>query len=109
QIVISNTATPDLHGFLELVRLTRYFSPDKVLGADAHQPHQRRYKIDILREYIQDKEFERVIIIGDSKGDIELGALPNTTTYLYRHPYLDMPDYQADFSIRSLKELEPEI
>ena len=53
-------------------------------------------------------QFERVVIIGDSPGDIELSevmGLENTTTYLYSHPGKNFREGKADFYINDLREL----
>lgn len=85
QILISQTNSNGLKNFLDILELDGFFPSEKAFAADAHQTIKT--KRDILEGYLKGKEYEKVISIGDSPGDIELaGYVHNGVSILYAHP-----------------------
>ena len=107
QILISNTPPPHVAEFLDMVALRHFFPEGKWFGADAHYPDAKTSKQDIAEEYVRDKIFESVIVIGDSPQDIVL--LPNAVHYLYAHDGVPFKEADATYRIRDLREVLREI
>jgi phosphoglycolate phosphatase-like HAD superfamily hydrolase len=108
QIVISNTRQKDLFWFLDIVGIRHFFEDDTVIGVNAHQTHAS--KRDALKDYLKDKNFEEIIAIGDSEGDLALGKSFNATTYFYKHPHRKHGITEnADYAINDLRDILKEI
>lgn len=58
-------------------------------------------------EYLIDKDFEKIIVIGDSPQDMI--PLSNSVTYLYAHEGKDFKECEASYRIRDLREVLREI
>jgi phosphoglycolate phosphatase-like HAD superfamily hydrolase len=86
QIILSNTRPHDLLWFVNAVGVNKYFPEEKVIGVNAHQRHGS--KKDALEQYLQDKQFEQIIIIGDSQSDLDLKEVAGGITYYYSHPHI---------------------
>lgn len=110
QILISNTNPDIMHFFLESVGLHGYFSPEKVFATNHHRKDAKLSKADVLADYLQNKEYEAVVAIGDFPADVELvRQLPHGVSYLYTHSYLDFRDCNPTFRIRDLREVLREL
>lgn len=107
QILISNTPLQWLRIFIEATNLTEFFSAEKYFGADTHRPNARRSKKEIAEEYVADKDFEKIIVIGDSPQDII--PLSNSLSYLYAHDGKPFKECDADYRIRDLREVLQEV
>lgn len=104
QIILSNTRPHDLLWFVNTVGLKSYFPDEKVIGVNAHQTH--RHKTDGLKDYLSGKQFETLIIIGDSKSDMELQKVAGGTTYYYNHPHVEHDSsIEADYFVNDLREI----
>lgn len=108
QILISNTRPNDIIRFLESVHIRKLFDDDKTFGVNSHQTNNS--KIDILDQYLTDKKYDKIICIGDSEGDLELGRSVGAINYYYKHPYRqhEATD-KADFIINDLREVLKEL
>src|SRR6202008_641129 len=89
QIILSNTRPSDLLWFVNAVGIKTYFPDEKIIGVNAHEKHG--VKQDALKHYLKNKDFEKVIIIGDSQSDMELKEVAGGTTYFYTHPHIKTP------------------
>jgi phosphoglycolate phosphatase-like HAD superfamily hydrolase len=103
QILISNT-DPESLIFLDSIEVAIYFPKENVFAADSHQ-NPTLTKKDILKEFIRGKEFESIIIIGDTQEDIDLAFTKESVSYLYTHPGRPFIDCNADHKIHDLREL----
>lgn len=104
QIVISNTRQSDLLWFLKSIDIQQFFEPKNVIGVNAHQTHKS--KVDALQTYLQGKQFDAIIVIGDSEGDLKLGRKVGAVTYFYKHPHREHEDTKsADHIIKDLREV----
>lgn len=104
QIIISNTNTESLPLFLKAVGLIDHFSNDHAFAVD-NQINLSQTKNQVLRKYLKNKIYERIIIIGDSLGDMALKSVAGGTTFLYTHPGLIHRDCEADYKIHDLREV----
>ena len=100
-LLISNTN--DIGMFLRITGLEGYFH--KAFSVHAHDPDNRRTKSDVLKEFLEGRSFDEIIIIGDSPGDISLADICGGTTYLYAHPGFEFRECSADYRIRDLREI----
>ncbi len=108
QIVISNTRQLDLIWFLESVGLKQFFVDQTIIGVNAHQTHAS--KSDALRAYLEDAYFDKIVVIGDSEGDLQLGRDVNATTYFYKHPNREHENTNnADHIINDLRTVLNEL
>jgi phosphoglycolate phosphatase-like HAD superfamily hydrolase len=104
QIVISNTRQSDLIWFIEAVHLTPFFDSEHIVGVNAHQ--HLSSKADALKEYLNDKHFDELVVIGDSEDDISLGQSVGATTYFYKHAHrTHEPHIKANYIIKDLREV----
>jgi phosphoglycolate phosphatase-like HAD superfamily hydrolase len=85
QIVISNTRQKDLIWFLEAVGIRQFFDEDHIVGVNAHQKYGT--KLDVLKQYLKDKMFDMIVVIGDSDDDLIMGKSIGGMTYFYKHPH----------------------
>ncbi|MFH1713110.1 MAG: HAD hydrolase-like protein [Candidatus Jacksonbacteria bacterium] len=114
-IVISNSNPKIVKYFTDLVGLTSYF--DDLLGADKH--HLRTYKAhlkksSLLTEFLQNHQFNKVVMIGDTADDILADKSIGAITYLFTgsrcftdHDLIDeiKPDYVIEKLSNVLDEL----
>lgn len=104
QIVISNSRPNDLIWFLDAISLMKYFDPSSIIGVNAHQKHSS--KLEALADYLIGKNFERVIVIGDSENDLKLGKAFDAVTYFYKHPHRRHEETTlADHIINDLRDV----
>jgi phosphoglycolate phosphatase-like HAD superfamily hydrolase len=73
QILISNTRPPNLWVFMAKLGLDQYFAPSECSAVDGHTD-PKATKLDKLLSYLNGKNFEEVVVIGDSRGDMALGS-----------------------------------
>lgn len=108
QIVISSVAKQDLKMFVRAVGYEKFFPEGKYLSAYSFWRGYRS-KTAILLEYLKKsgKNYDKVVIIGDSKKDIM--DLPGAVTYLYAHPWKEFKDVQTDYKIHDLREVLKEV
>lgn len=105
QILISNTPPLAIPIFINAIQINPFFSNHNAFGAD--QPG--RDKLAILQDYLQGKEVQDLIVIGDSAEDMKLASAVRATAYLYAHPGREWPDLEADYMINDLREVRREI
>ncbi|MDD4353236.1 MAG: HAD family hydrolase [Candidatus Nanoarchaeia archaeon] len=106
-ILISNTRPKALSEFIKSAELEKYFKEDNTFAVNKHESGQALNKELVLREYLSKRNYDRIIIIGDSPGDIELKKVSpdNSITFLYTHPGLNFKECEADYKIRDLMEI----
>lgn len=108
QIILSNTRPHDLLWFVSTVGLADYFPIEKVIGVNAHQKHGN--KKDALKRYLEGKTFDQIVIIGDSKNDMDLQQVAGGSTYYYNHPHISPePSVHANYTINDLREILQEL
>ena len=107
QILISNTASSHLKIFLNSVEMEKYFPKGFSFGIGAHT--NNKTKIRCLEKFLENKEFENIIIIGDSKSDMNLKYVAGGISYLYAHPEKPFRACDADYKINDLREILKEI
>lgn len=108
QIILSNTRPHELLWFVNTVGITKFFPEEKVIGVNAHQKH--RVKKDALKDYLSNKRFEELVIIGDSESDMELQEVDGGITYFYSHPHISHSGMvKADYMIKDLREVLQEL
>lgn len=72
QILISNTQPKILDIYIELVGIEKYFPSTHRFGVDPSD-HNQKTKKDCLHEFLNKGEnFDEIISIGDSPGDMDL-------------------------------------
>ncbi len=104
QIILSNTRPHDLLWFVNTVGITKFFPEEKIIGVNAHQKHG--VKEDALKDYLSNKQFEKLVIIGDSESDMELRRVAGGTTYFYSHPHINNSGMvKADYVIKDLRKV----
>lgn len=109
QILISNTDPKSLENYIKIAKIDNNFTPDLVFAANGHSKDSRESKKLILKEYLRDKNFDEIIIIGDSPSDMALKEVAGGKTYLYCHPDMTHRDCEADVKITDLTVLLGEI
>lgn len=108
QVVVSNTRQSDLEWFIQAIGIDAYFRSDKVFGVNAHQKHG--VKQAALASYAKGKNFDGIVIIGDSQSDMDLKEAAGGTTYFYNHPHIESSKVTgADHKIKDLREVLNEL
>jgi len=108
QILLSNTRPHDLLWFVKTVGIEAYLPESKIFGVNAHQQHGS--KKEALKHYLTDKNYDTIIIIGDSASDMELKSASNGVTYFYSHPHIKLNKIvKADYVITDLRKLLQEV
>ncbi len=109
QILISNMADDALEMFLKSVNLEKYFLPNKAFATNSHLSLSLKTKKDLLSEYLKNKSFDEIIVIGDTPGDIDLKNVAGGISYLYAHPNKIFQEVESDHKIHDLREVLKEI
>lgn len=103
QVVISNTQPKSLTMFLRLVKQDRFFPSSHAFAVSAHDDSGHRTKEEALHDFLKTRDYDGVVIIGDSPSDMNLRKVAGGTTYLYTHPHLPHKDCDADYKIADLR------
>ena len=93
--------------FIRVTGLTEFFPVEKYFGIDAHQPNFAGSKREIAEEYLAGKEFEKIIVVGDSPHDMI--PLENCVRYLYASENKLFKECDADYRIRDLRDTLREV
>lgn len=107
QILISNTRLFDLEMFLRATGLDEFFPHGKFFGIDAHQINPKSNKKDVLKKYLIEKSFEKIIIVGDSPHDMI--PIESAITYLYAHKDRPFRECEATHKIKDLRSVLKEL
>jgi phosphoglycolate phosphatase-like HAD superfamily hydrolase len=108
QLLISSTNLFDLMWFVERVGLKKYFNDDRLIGINSHQ--RKSNKNDAFRNFLLGKEYDQIVVIGDSQKDVDLKLVIGGTAYYYMRPNRDHDSIDgADHKISSLKEVLTEV
>jgi phosphoglycolate phosphatase-like HAD superfamily hydrolase len=81
-LIMSNSSSKALDYFLKSVNLQDHF--DHKFGADNHRKdYAKNTKIEFLKDFLKDKNFDKIIVIDDMEEGIEMGLKFNAITYLF--------------------------
>ena len=109
QILVSNMSDVGLKRFMKAVDMGKYFPKDSMFATNSYKKQTKVTKKEILINYLKGKKFDKVITIGDTKVDVEMGEAVGATTYLYVHPGREFATINADCKIRDLREVLKEV
>jgi phosphoglycolate phosphatase-like HAD superfamily hydrolase len=104
QVLLSNTRPETLPVFVDHLGLARFFDDDHRIAVDGHSLGGRT-KVDVMKEYLAGRHFDRIAVIGDSASDMKLGRAIGATCVLYNHPYLPRRDVDADVFTDDLRDV----
>lgn len=105
QILISNTRAANLKIFVDALELTGFFPDDARFAVDGHTLDGLATKRDVVRAYLDGKEFQDLVFIGDSPGDMRLTEVAGGTSYLFAHGEFPFRECEADHKIRDLRDI----
>lgn len=108
QILISNMSDVALEMFMDSIGIAKYF-PQKAFACNTGSGNKVYTKHERLSEYLVNKDFDKIIIIGDTPNDISLNDVAGGTTYLYTHKHLKFKDCRPDYKINDLREILREV
>jgi len=109
-ILLSNTSPQRIKKFTDLLNITKYFTD--IIGVDTR--HVSRINKEIhdnkskaLTDFLEKKEYNKVVVIGDRESDIKAGRNCGATTYLFIDPAFNenAKNTEADYIISDLKEI----
>ncbi len=104
QMVISNSRQSDIIWFLNTIGVKRFFQDDDVIGVNAHQTHSN--KREALISYLKNKQYDEIVVIGDSEDDMVMGRTVKAINYYYKRPNRSHDDTEnADFVIKDLRKV----
>lgn len=101
QILISKVNPPSLYKFIDSVSMRYFFGEGKAFASND--------KKKTLAEFLENKKFDSLVIIGDSPSDIELKNVAGGVTYLYSHPWRQFRECDAQYKIHDLREVLREV
>jgi phosphoglycolate phosphatase-like HAD superfamily hydrolase len=104
QILISNTRPKTLRVFMDKLGLDQFFHVGKHFAVDGHTDHNAT-KTAVLKEYLSERYFDEVVVIGDSRTDMILGSETGAYRILYNHPYLKSKEIEADACTSDLRDV----
>ncbi|MCI0442201.1 HAD hydrolase-like protein [bacterium] len=104
QIAISNTTPTGIDMYLKAVNMKRFFPDGCAFGVVHPSFSGSRTKVEALKEFLNGREFENIVAIGDSAHDM-IGSV----NYLYAHPDRKHRDCEAHYRINDLREVLKEL
>ena len=108
QIIISSVFVTTLSQSLERVGFQDIFPETKRFGVSDQKPGLRT-KRQILEAYLKGKDFDEIVVIGDSQADIALTEVEGGVSYLFSYPERLFCDANADHKIHDLDNLKNEL
>ena len=109
QILVSNMSEVSLLRFMNVVGVTKFFSGGNAFAINSHQVKVEKTKSEVLRDFLNGRSFDRIVVIGDKPEDIEMKSVAGGVSYLYAHPGRKFPACSSDYKISNLKEILREI
>jgi phosphoglycolate phosphatase-like HAD superfamily hydrolase len=108
-LILSNTHPEVLGRFLDSINITEFI--DHKIGADSHRKdmHSKmNMKIPLIKEFLNSRKYDKIIAIGDTEDDIDLGKAVGAITYLFSKRGFSK-ETNADYKISDLREILKEI
>ncbi len=106
-IIVSNSSPKHIGKFIEIIEIGHLI--DKVFAIDRHFAKvvidPVLAKAQTIRKYTEDNEFDEVIVIGDRKTDVDAGRAVGAVTMQYIRKEFPTDKTDADFRIKSLREV----
>jgi phosphoglycolate phosphatase-like HAD superfamily hydrolase len=109
QILISNTVPSAIPLFMKALDMEQFFGPANAFPVNTHAKDAQRSKEDALAEYVTGKQFDAVVVIGDSGTDLRLAKAHQAIAYLYAHPGYAFRAAGGDYRINDLREVLQEV
>ncbi|HEV2402705.1 MAG TPA: HAD family hydrolase [Candidatus Saccharimonadales bacterium] len=109
QVLISNTTPESLPVYINALGLHDYFNEQNAIAVNQHAREAKRTKYDALTDFVQGKDYDEIIVIGDSATDMELARQTGGKAYLYAHAGQPFRSKLGDYKIDDLKELLREV
>ncbi len=110
QILLSNTSPNSMQVFLDAVGLAGFFPHESRFCLDNHKGGSLKIsKQEALKNFMEGKNFDGIITIGDSCDDMDLVPALGGKRYLYSLPGRRFRDAEADYRINDLREVLREI
>lgn len=113
-IIITNSSQESANRFVNFVDLRSYI--DEIIGIDNHDFSRintalHNVKSQILAEFLKDKNYKKIIVIGDRDSDIRAGKECGAVTYLFFDPEINKNPGKAgaDYIISDLREILKEL
>ena len=86
--------------------MLKYFSEEFRFGVD-NGDLDIISKSDILKKFLENRRFDKIICVGDSPHDLNL--VEGCVSYLYAHDYMPIKKSKCDYIIRDLRDILQEI
>jgi len=109
-IILSNTQPKHIRTFAELININCYF--DDIIGVDQHcktriNKEVHKIKAETLKKFIKNKNFSKIIAIGDKESDIKAGRICGATTFLFIDEEIisEIKPSESDYVIKDLREI----
>jgi len=109
QILISNTHRVALERFVKSVELDQFFLKDKIFSTDSHRNIPAKNKAEVATDYILEKDFEEIIVIGDAIEEMNLAKTIGAKFYLYAHKGKNFRECDCEHKIRDLRDIISQI
>ncbi len=109
QVLLSNTKDESVPFYVDALGLGDYFGANNAIAVNQHAKNATRTKQMAVESYVADKAYDRLIVIGDSGGDMALAEAVGAIGYLYAHPNITFRSEHGDHHIHDLREVLQEL
>jgi phosphoglycolate phosphatase-like HAD superfamily hydrolase len=109
QVLISNTTPASLPIYINALGMQDYFGDNNAIAVNQHNREIKHSKFDALSAFMQGRNYDEIIVIGDSEIDMMLAKQAGATGYLYTHAGLPFRSELGDYKINDLIEVLREI
>ena len=111
---MSNTPPQHVRTFTDLLKITQYFND--IIGVDSYSGSGTKRKTQdtksrVLKDYLRNKKDRKIILIGDSEGDVKTGEKCGAVTYFFVAPEFRKyrKNKEADYLISDLRDVLKEL
>jgi phosphoglycolate phosphatase-like HAD superfamily hydrolase len=109
QVLLSNTKDESVPFYVSALGLGDYFSNANAIAVNQHAKNATVTKQMAVEAYVNGRLYDRLVVIGDSGGDMALASAVGATGYLYAHPGVKFRAENGDHHIRDLREVLQEL
>jgi len=109
QVLLSNTKDESVPFYVSALGIGDYFSTENAIAVNQHAKNATRTKQMAIEAYIGNQPYDRLIVIGDSGGDMALAEAIGATGYLYAHPGVRFRAESGDHHIHDLRQILQEL
>ena len=109
QIVLSQTVPEALPLYIKALGLQDYFSARNSYAVHAHSREASQTKTSVLRDLMATDKPEKIVVVGDADGDMQLAHDVGGISYLYAHEGYEFRSERGDHRTHDLRDVLREL